>query len=151
MLVKNLFDKETHNEILHRIHYLTPVTYSHWGKMNVAQMLAHCREAFKIPLSSKPHRRMLLGLLIGWAMKKKLYDDSPWEKNLPTAPNFHIHGERNFETERDGLVSMINSFYEKGSAGIGDKIHPMFGKFTAEQWGKSMWKHLDHHLRQFGV
>jgi hypothetical protein len=30
-------------------------------------------------------------------------------------------------------------------------VHPMFGKMTADQWGRSMWKHLDHHLRQFGV
>lgn len=151
MQVKNLFDKETFDEILNRIHYVNSHSERLWGKMTPAQMMAHCKEAFKVPLSSKPIPRMFIGLLIGWAMKKKLYDESPWGQNLPTAPNFIIKGDRDFETEKNELVSMITSFHQRGALGIGDKVHPMFGKLTAEQWGKSMWKHLDHHLMQFGV
>jgi hypothetical protein len=151
MEVKNLFDKETFDDILVRINHLSASSQRMWGKMTASQMLAHCKEAFKVPLSSKPIPRMIIGLLIGWTMKKKLYDKSPWGQNLPTAPNFIIKGDRDFETEKSELVSMITSFHQRGALGIGDKVHPMFGKLTAEQWGKSMWKHADHHLRQFGV
>ena len=137
--------------MLVRLNKLTPSTERKWGKMNVAQMLAHCKEAFKVPLSEKPLPKLFPLSLIGPFFKKKLYDDDPWKQGLPTAPNFRIKDERNFETEKEGLLKLINQFYTKGPSGAGQYPHPVFGKFTPEQWGKSMWKHLDHHLRQFGV
>ena len=94
--MKNLFDKDTYTEIIQRINTLTPQSQRQWGKMNVAQMLAHCKEAFKVPLSDKKMPRMFMGLLIGWMIKPKLYNEYPWKKNLPTAPNFIIKDERGF-------------------------------------------------------
>lgn len=149
--MKNLFDGGTYNEIIERINKLTPQSQRQWGKMNVAQMLAHCKEAFKVPLSDKKMPRMFLGLLIGWMIKAKLYNDSPWKRNLPTAPNFIIKDERDFEKEKKELTSLINQFYTGGPGNVGRFPHPMFGSFTTEQWGKSMYKHLDHHFQQFGV
>jgi len=69
--MKNIFDKDTHTEIINRINALTPESQRQWGKMNVSQMLAHCKEAFTVPLSDKKMPRMLLGLLLGWAYKKQ--------------------------------------------------------------------------------
>ncbi|MBP6024531.1 DUF1569 domain-containing protein [Ferruginibacter sp.] len=149
--MKSLFDTGTYNEITERMNKLTPQSQRQWGKMNVAQMLAHCKEAFKVPLSDKKMPRMFLGLLVGWMVKAKLYNDSPWKRNLPTAPNFIIKDERDFEKEKRELTSLINQFYNGGPANAGRFPHPMFGSFTPEQWGKSMYKHLDHHLQQFGV
>ena len=149
--MKSLFDAGVYNEITERINKLTPQSQRQWGKMNVAQMLAHCKEAFKVPLSDKKMPRMFLGLLIGWMVKAKLYNDSPWKRNLPTAPNFIIKDERDFEKEKKELTSLINQFYNGGPGNVGRFPHPMFGSFTPEQWGKSMYKHLDHHLQQFGV
>jgi len=149
--MKNLFDTGVYNEIIQRIDKLTAQSQRQWGKMNVAQMLAHCKEAFKVPLSDKKMPRMFLGLLVGWMIKAKLYNDSPWKRNLPTAPNFIIKDERDFEKEKRELTSLINQFYNGGPGNVGRFPHPMFGSFTTEQWGKSMYKHLDHHLQQFGV
>lgn len=149
--MKNLFDIETYKEITDRINKLTPQTEKKWGKMDVAQMMAHCLEAFKVPVSEKELPRMFIGRLIGWMMKSKLYNESPWKKSLPTAPNFIIKDTRDFEVEKKKLLSIVEVFYTKNTTGIGDKIHPLFGKLTAEQWGKSMYKHLNHHLEQFGV
>ena len=149
--MENLFDTTVAANILSRIEKLQPGSKALWGKMNVGQMLAHCQQAFKVPLTSKKLSLTALGLLFGWMMKSKLYNESPWGKSLPTARNFIIKDERDFEKEKAGLLSMINSFHQKGASGIGDKMHPMFGKIKADNWGKSMWKHLDHHLRQFGV
>jgi len=130
---------------------LSPQTQRQWGKMDAAQMLAHCKEAFKVPLSDKKMPRMFIGLLLGWAFKKKLYNESPWKKNLPTAPNFIIKGSRDFEKEKQGLIDLINQFHNGGPYNVGRFPHPMFGSFTTEQWGQSMYKHVDHHLQQFGV
>ncbi len=149
--MKNLFDEDAHTEIINRINSLTPQTQRQWGKMKVAQMLAHCKEAFKVPLSNKKMPRMFLGLLIGWMIKPKLYNEDPWKKNLPTAPNFIIKDEREFEKEKQELSDLINQFYNGGPQKVGRFPHPMFGSFTSAQWGKAMYKHVDHHLMQFGV
>ena len=149
--MKNLFDKDTHTEIINRLNTLTPQTQHRWGKMNVAQMLAHCKAAFTVPLSDKKMPRSFMGLLIGWMIKPKLYNESPWKQNLPTAPNFIIKDERDFEKEKQQLVAMINQFHHAGPGNVGKYPHPMFGTFTPEQWGQSMYKHVDHHLMQFGA
>jgi len=147
--MKNLFDKDPYTEIISRINALTPESQRQWGKMNVSQMLAHCKAAFAVPLSDKKMPRMFMGLLLGWAFKNKLHNDDPWKKNLPTAPNFIIKDDRDFEKEKQELSSLINQFYNGGPEKAGRFPHPMFGSFTTEQWGKSMYKHLDHHLQQF--
>ena len=149
--MKNLFDKDTHSEIIQRINSLSPASQRQWGKMNVAQMLAHCKEAFKVPLSDKKMPRMFLGFLIGWMIKSKLYNESPWKQNLPTAPNFIIKDERDFEKEKQELSGLIDQFHNGGPENVGRYPHPLFGTFTKEQWGKAMYKHLDHHLKQFGA
>ena len=149
--MKNLFDKTTYEEITRRINALTPESQRQWGKMNVAQMLAHCKEAFKVPLSDKKMPRSILGLLVGWMIKPKLYNEAPWKRNLPTAPNFIIKDERDFEKEKRELTDLINRFYHGGPDKVGRFPHPMFGTFTSEQWGMAMYKHVDHHMLQFGV
>ena len=149
--MKSLFDKDSYDEITGRLNALSPSSQRQWGKMDVAQMLAHCKAAFRVPLSDKKMSRSFLGLLIGWMIKSKLYNDDPWKQNLPTAPEFKISGEKDFEKERKELSSLINTFYTRGPGNVGKFPHPMFGTFTQPQWGQAMYKHLDHHLRQFGV
>ena len=149
--MQNLFDTDTYTEMVTRLNNLSPENKAEWGKMNVAQMLAHCKEAFKVPLSEKKLPRLFIGRILGPLIKSKLYNDSPWKQNLPTSPNFIIKDMRDFNLERRELLDLVNKFYAAGPMGITKYPHPMFGSFTPEQWGKSMFKHLDHHLRQFGV
>ena len=149
--MKSLFDKPTYEEIISRLNTLTPQSQRKWGKMEAAQMLAHCKAAFMVPLSEKKLPRMFIGRLLGWAIKKKLYNDEPWKQNLPTAPQFLIKDQREFETEKQQLTGLVAAFYTKGPGKVGNFPHPMFGTYTKEQWGQSMYKHLDHHLTQFGA
>ncbi len=52
---------------------------------------------------------------------------------------------------------MKSLFNESDSSEIIDRIglskdpHPFFGNLNSEEWDTLNWKHLDHHLRQFGV
>ncbi|MFZ4057008.1 MAG: DUF1569 domain-containing protein [Ferruginibacter sp.] len=147
--MKSLFDQDAYNEVLTRLDQLTPTSPRLWGKMNPAQMLAHCCEAYKVPLSKKPLKRMFLGRLLGGLLKHKLYNDTPWKQGLPTAPNFIIKEERDFEVEKAKFLSLAKAFYDAGPNGITKYPHPFFGTFTPDQWAKSMYKHIDHHLKQF--
>ena len=149
--MKNLFDKAPYDEIIERLNKLSPASAPQWGKMNVAQMLAHCKGPLKLPLSTTRTPRIFMGRLFGWLIKSKLYNDSPWKPGLPTANDFIVKDERDFKEEKKELLELINKFHNAGPSGINKFPHPLFGKFTEEQWGKSLYKHLDHHLKQFGT
>ena len=149
--MKSLFEKEAYNEIVSRINSLQPNAEGQWGKMKVAQMMAHCSEAYKVPLSDTGQPRMFMGRIFGPLVKGSMHSDKSWKQNLPTAPNFIIKGERDFATEKTHLLSFTERFHKEGPTKAARFPHPFFGKFTTEQWGKLTYKHLDHHLKQFGA
>jgi hypothetical protein len=61
---------------------------------------------------------------------------------------FIIANPQEFEKEKQQLIDMVNSFSETSISG---EPHPFFGKLTKEEWSRGTWKHVDHHLQQFGV
>ena len=101
--MKSLFDKPTYDEILTRINNLNNASQRQWGKMEVSQMLAHCKEAFKVPLSATRIPRMFMGRMLGWMVKPKMYGEAAWKKSLPTTPSFLIEDQRQFDTEKKNL------------------------------------------------
>ncbi|HEY6505128.1 MAG TPA: DUF1569 domain-containing protein, partial [Chitinophagaceae bacterium] len=86
--------------------------------------------------------------LIGPLFKSVLYNDKPYKQGLPTDKSYVVSDAKEFEKEKKQLLELVNRFSE---AIILEVPHPVFGKLTKEQWSKATWKHLDHHLKQFGV
>jgi hypothetical protein len=148
MEVKNLFGPAVKQEIINRINKLTPNTQHQWGKMDVAQMLAHCQMPLGVATGKHKLKRNFFLSLIGPLFKKQLFNEQPFKRNLPTDKSFKMVDPKDFEKEKQGLIQMINSFSEATMSG---EPHPFFGKLTKEEWSKGTWKHLDHHLQQFGV
>ncbi|MBW1296694.1 DUF1569 domain-containing protein [Aquimarina litoralis] len=147
--MKSLFDEPARNEIEGRIHKLSNSSDPAWGKMDVSQMLFHCQFPLKIALK-KDHPAMKPSFFAKLLFKKSMYNDKPWKKNLPTHPKLKVVDSKVFEEERKQLLDLVNEFFEKRIVSEWDP-HPMFGKFTKDQWGKMQYKHLDHHLQQFNV
>ena len=148
MEVKNLFDTTVKQEIIDRINKLTPQSQRQWGKMDAGQMLAHCQMPLGVAVGKHKLKRNFFLSLIGPLFKKQLYNDKPFKRSLPTEKSFIMTDAKDFEKEKEGLLQMINSFSESPMSG---EPHPFFGKLTKEEWSKGTWKHLDHHLQQFGV
>lgn len=148
MEIKNLFDPTVKAEIISRINRLTPATQRKWGKMDVAQMLAHTQKPLGVAIGAHELKGNILLQLFGRFFKDQLYNEKPYRQNLPTDKSFKIADQRDFTREKQTLIEMINNFSEDTLSGA---PHPFFGKLTKEQWSKGSWKHLDHHLRQFGV
>jgi Protein of unknown function (DUF1569) len=148
MEVKNLFDPAVKQDIITRINKLTPESQRQWGKMDVSQMLAHCQVPMGVAIGKHKLKGQFFLKLIGPLFKKKLFDDVPYKQGLPTDQSFKMTTPKDFEKEKQNLVGMVNEFSETSLA---EAPHPIFGKLTKEQWSKGTWKHLDHHLRQFGV
>jgi len=148
MEVKNLFDPSVKQEIIDRINKLTAQTQRQWGKMNVSQMLAHVQLPISCAYGTHQVKGSFLLKLLGPLFKSVLYNDKPYKQSLPTDKSYIVVNAKDFEKEKQGLLEKLNMF---SNDSIVLENHPVWGKMTKEQWSKATWKHLDHHLKQFGV
>jgi len=150
--MKSLLEADALSEITERIGSLNDTTSPSWGKMNVGQMVKHCQVPFGV-INGTVKMETKVGFLkkiIFSMMKPLMYNDKPWKKNIPTGKEFIIKEDVDFENEKSVLLKLINEFHNKKNQ-VEWLPHPVFGKFTKEQYGKMNYKHLDHHLSQFGV
>ena len=147
--MKSLFNPEARQEIINRIENLKPDAQRQWGKMDVAQMLAHCNEVMKVAKGELEQPGTLFSRIIGPIVRRALYNDTPFPKNSPTAPYFKIIDDKDFDKEKQNLISQVNQFYDLGIVKMPVHKHPFFGKITNSQWGLATYKHLNHHLEQF--
>jgi len=149
--MKSLFNAADNNEFIERIDKLTPSTAALWGKMNAGQMLAHSQTTLKLALGEMKLKRAFIGVIFGKIAKKKLLNGADLDKHLPTFKEARITDERNFQEEKAKLVGLIKRFQKAGPDGLAKDPHPFFGPLTPDEMDRLNTKHLDHHLRQFGV
>ncbi|OXM87823.1 DUF1569 domain-containing protein [Paenibacillus rigui] len=149
--MKNIYNPLHTAEILNRMEHLNPNSKPQWGTMNAAQMLAHCSAFQDIPMGNAFPPRDWLGRFIGRFVRSILFNDKPLPTGVPTISTIRILDDRDFETEKEILKQKILTFQSNGPEKCSSYPHPFFGKFTPEQWGKGIYKHLDHHLKQFSV
>jgi len=148
-----MFQAETVNEVQGRLAHLEPESERQWGKMSAAQMLAHCAAAMELATGDCVGTPAPLPLrVIGRAIKPMaLKDDAPMKRNSPTLKELIMTDACDFHAEKDRLRGLIGRFAAGGPAGCTTHPHSFFGRLTPDEWGVLMYKHLDHHLRQFGV
>lgn len=152
MQLSNIYSQSGSQTLINRINQLTSSTAAQWGKMNVAQMLAHCNVSFEMAHNdnfkkSSPFLRFILKNLV----KGGLVNEKPLKKNSSTAPEMVIKTDKQFAQEKQILVSYLNKTVELGENHFNGKDHPGFGVMTSAEWNVFLGKHLDHHLTQFGV
>ncbi|MEW6652300.1 MAG: DUF1569 domain-containing protein [Bacteroidota bacterium] len=149
--MKTLFQKEVVEEIYGRINKLTPQTQKVWGKMNVEQMLAHCSVGIKSASGELVLQSPIFLRLIGSMLKFQTTNEKPFSKGSPTHQKFIIGSTEGFEKEKQILFALIQKFHDGGEAKCTSNPHAFFSKLTPTRWGSLMYKHIDHHLRQFGI
>ena len=152
-MIKDIFSPETANEVIDRINHLAPGQKPGWGKMSVDQMLAHCNVAYAFVF--EPEKFKKPGILKKFVLKKFVKNfvvgEKPYKINSPTAPDFLIKNSRDFEKEKSLLIGNIKKVQRLGRAQFEGKDNFSFGKMSASEWNILFYKHIDHHLRQFGV
>jgi hypothetical protein len=147
--MKSILNQETLAEVKDRLNKLNDNSERQWGKMTPGQMAKHCQRPLEIMLGHN-HYNLKPNWLVNMFFKKSMYSDKLWRKNLPTVKRFKETKERDFAAEKAKLNTMLDELGSQlNKESWGD--HPAFGKMTNEQWGKMQYKHLDHHLRQFGL
>lgn len=152
MQLPSIYSKEICTSIIARINQLNPSTPALWGKMDVAQMLAHCNVTYEMLYEDKHKRpnfvvRFILKLLV----KPLVTGEKSYKKNTHTAPAFLIADKKQFEAEKTRLIAYIQRTQQLGAKHFEGLASLSFGKLTSNEWNNLFYKHLDHHFTQFGV
>ena len=146
-----LFDPTAYQGILQRLDTLQPTSPRQWGKMKPGQAMEHLARALDMGSGRTPTKQALIGKLLSWMARGKFLGPDPFPRDQPTAPSLVVSEEPNFAATRDRLKQALAHFASTGEKGCDGNIHIFFGRCTGAEWGITQWKHLDHHLRQFGV
>jgi hypothetical protein len=148
--MKSVFDPTVNAEFVARIDRLTSSSAPLWGKMSVAQMLAHCQILLQVAFGELQLKRGLMGFLFGKIAKKQILAEEQVKRNMPTFSQARMVGEKDFKAEKQKLIEMIQRL-TAGPGVFSHEPHPFFGPLTTDEWDQLQYKHLDHHLSQFGV
>jgi hypothetical protein len=152
MALPSVYTTAVAQQFTNRVNQLQPTAQPLWGKMNVAQMLAHCNVAYELAYE-KNHQRSgaLMRLFLKLFVKKVVVSEKPYGRNLRTAPVFLVSSEQDFKLQQQRLLTYITQTQQNGAAFFEGRQNPGFGKLTATEWNNLLYKHLDHHLAQFGA
>ena len=149
--MKTIFDTDVHGELLERLSSLNVDSERQWGKMSPAQMMEHAARALDMAINNQPRKQLFVGKALSWVFRKEFLGEAPFKQNRPTGPDFVVKDEPDFEATRERLAGLMADFRNRGEIGLDGNVHGFFGPLTGKQWGETQYKHLDHHLRQFGV
>ena len=149
----SLFDEKKCAEIVARINRLTPESNAAWGKMNVGEMLCHCADGIKMATGEREVADKS-NFLFRTIVKPLIIYVLPMPKSAPTADEINPakSGTKpsEFEADRRALLDAIENFCSQPK-NFSWANHAAFGKMSRRQWGLIAHKHIDHHLKQFGV
>lgn len=151
-MIKSVFNAADVDELKDRINKLTPQTAALWGRMNVSQMLAHANVSYEMAYTDKhPKPNAFMRFILKILVKNVVVGPKPYKRNTPTAKAFIIGDERDFETEKARLLAYLDHTLQLGKNHFEGRESLSFGRLTADEWNVMFYKHLDHHLQQFGV
>ena len=148
--MNSIFNPTENDAMIARINKLTPESYPLWGRMSVDQMCRHCNLAIAVAYGEQDLKINILLKLLGKMLKKKVLYGGHLKKESPTAKEFIVKDHSDLENAKAELITNFSRFKE-GHPSIKVMNHPFWGTLNYEEWDLLMWKHLDHHLRQFGV
>jgi uncharacterized protein DUF1569 len=149
--MKNLFENTSTLEIRNRIERLRPDSESQWGKMNAAQMLAHCSAWIEMAAGLNCPPRNFIGRIFGEMAKKSVLGEAPIRRNMPSEKSLIMQDDRDFAAERQRLLDWVERFSTGGPEQCTTHPHCFFGSMSPTEWSIMAYKHLDHHLRQFNA
>ena len=151
--MKNWFNPGDAADLIRRLDDLTPDGRPKWGSFTPQALLCHLADPVRVAMGEKA-AKPLRGALALPGIAHAIVWFLPWPRAAPTAPEFlpgaGMTTPKEFKEDKRVLVDVLCRFSEtpKGKA---LSPNPVFGRLSRRAWGRLMWRHLDHHLRQFGL
>jgi len=151
-IMKSIFEKNSVDILTNRIAKIESNSQRNWGKMTPFQMVKHCVLSEEMYLGMTKYKRLFIGRIFGkLALRSMVKDETPMKKNEPTHPSFKIKSNGDLEQEKEKWINLLYKYNNLDDVTFSSFIHPFFGKMDKGQIGIAVYKHTDHHLRQFGV
>ena len=153
--MKNIYNPSYYNEIISRINQLTPDSQRLWGTMSVDQMICHITDQIRLAIDEK-NVQFPFNPVVQFFGKLMFVYGFRFPKNFVTVREIKQSPKGNgtipadFRQDFESLIQVLNEFVSKDKS-YSFSTHPAFGKLNRNEWGILVYKHLDHHLRQFGV
>lgn len=148
--MKTLWDPAARRELCDRLTRLTPAATRRWGTMSAPHMVAHLVDSMRMAIGDIPVASKNLPLRFT-PIKQLIIYCLPFPKGAPTAPELVSRLPADWPSECATLLTLIDRFADRSRSAPGWPDHPAFGKLTGNSWGVLAYRHIDHHLRQFGV
>jgi hypothetical protein len=147
--MKSMWKSEACTELLARVEKLQPTAPAQWGKMNCPRMLAHVTDGLRMATGELPvaPKNMLLRFT---PIKQLIIHWLPFPKGAPTAPELLARTPDEWQGEVAQFKDALQQFAANGQRTVWPE-HPAFGKLTTKDWGVLVYRHIDHHFRQFGA
>jgi Protein of unknown function (DUF1569) len=133
-----------------RILSLSAASTRKWGKMDLQQMLVHCTAQLKLAVGEMTSQMQGPALMRTGLGKWILFSVLPWPKGSMTPIEMKAEANRSLITDIDTGKGILLSYLEKTRNLESLKPHPFFGSLNRDEWARLIYKHLDHHLKQFG-
>lgn len=150
--MKTIRDEKCRAELSDRLSNLTPESQAAWGRMNVEQMLSHLVQAAELPFTATAPDRSTFARR--HVIKPLALYILPMPKEIKTSAEMDQQqdGRKPLGIEKDRAI-VIEAVNRLGTLPSNHQClyHPYFGKISVREWGLITHKHMDHHLRQFGV
>ena len=144
----SLRDESARNKLIERLQKLAPSTKPAWGQLDAPRMLCHLSDALAMSLGELSTKPLNHKAFHHFPLKHLIVYVLPFPKGAQTAPELLSTSPKDFDTDRQRVVELIGRLAATSKA-MGAE-HPLFGPLTNEEWNAIQWKHIDHHLKQFG-
>lgn len=148
-MAANIFTSTDAQEIMRRISRVGENSARQWGTMTAAEMCWHCRQQLEFVVNPS-NVKVLKTMYRFQPMKWMIIFVIPWPKEAPTAPTMDAKKSNpaveSVETEKAKMIAALETVLKMEHI---KATHPLFGELGKHYWGRLIWKHLHHHLRQF--
>ena len=151
-MAANFLEPQANAALISRLFTLMPDTPRRWGTMTAGQMLVHCADQLRVSRGEKAVTSIRIPFFLKPLLKRFFVTRfQQFKRNMRTLPELDAKRRMtppvSFATDHATLIRLLNPTSYPAS-GV---EHPLFGHLSAQEFGEITWKHLDHHLRQFGA
>jgi hypothetical protein len=149
--MKSMWEGDAPRHMRERVARLTPERAGAWGRMTAPQMVCHLADSLKMALGELPVAPKNVPIRFP-PLKQFIIYYAPFPKNVPTAPELLARPPREWRTDVGDLQALVDRFAARGrDLQAAWPAHPAFGRLSRRAWGVLVYRHMDHHLRQFGA
>jgi len=146
--VKSLWQSDARKEIEDRVRSLSPEAQPRFGRLNAPRMLNHIADQMRMALGDI-HARNGAGWLSVWPFNYLAIYVLPWPHGFKGPREAFTTKPVTWDADREQLLTLIGRFCEKQEQQSWPE-HPVFGKLSGNDWAALSYRHLSHHLGQFG-